>query len=76
MQPTQELIDDLFRERVLRARRTPPGEKLLDGFRLFEMALVFTRAGIRAENPGADDNRIEELLAKRIALLNRLEEIR
>jgi hypothetical protein len=31
MEPTQELVDAIYRERVLRARRTPPEDKLLDG---------------------------------------------
>ena len=31
MKPTKELIDDLYWERVRRARETPPEEKVLAG---------------------------------------------
>jgi len=75
MEPTRELIDAIFRERVLRARQTPPEEKLLDGPRLFERACRMMMAGIRHENPGADEERVKEILAERLALLQRLDEI-
>jgi hypothetical protein len=73
MEPTQELIDDLFRNRVLRARSTPPEEKLLQGPRLFDMCCRIMADGIRNEFPGADEQRVQEILAQRIALLRRLE---
>ncbi|HVS37017.1 MAG TPA: hypothetical protein VMS17_15760 [Gemmataceae bacterium] len=74
MEPTKELIDALFRERVLRARRTPPEEKLLDGPRLFDLACRIMADGLRDEYPDADEQRIQELLAQRLELLRRLEE--
>src|SRR6516162_4423167 len=76
MEPTQELVDDIYRERVLRARRTPPIEKLLDGPRLFAEVCERMKAGLRDENPGADEDRIRELLLRRIAILRRLDESR
>ena len=76
MEPTKELLDDIYRERVLRARRTPPEEKLLDGFRLFEFSCRIMMDGIRNENPGADDTKVREILAQRLALLERLEQSR
>ena len=76
MKPTQELIDSIYREKVLRARRQPPGEKLLDGPRLFSAATVWTKAGIRAQHPNADEARVLELLRERIALIERLERSR
>lgn len=42
MRPTEEvtaLAEDLYREKVLRAREQDPCEKLVDGFRLFTSAL-------------------------------------
>ena len=36
MQPTPELIDQLYRDRVLCARRMPPEEKLLAGAELYD----------------------------------------
>lgn len=73
MVPTQELIDDLFRERVLRARRTPPEEKLLQGPQLFDMCCGIMADGIRHQFPDADEQRVQEILFERIALLRRLE---
>ena len=32
----QPLADALYRERVLRARRTPPEERMLEGIRMFD----------------------------------------
>lgn len=73
---TPNLSDNLFRERVLRDRRTPPEEKLLDGPRLFDLCCRIMMDDIRNENPEADEQRVREILAQRIALLRRLEEHR
>jgi hypothetical protein len=74
MEPTQELIDDIYRERVLRARRMSPGEKLLAGPQLFDYACRIVRDGIRSQNPGATDEQVETILLQRLALRQRLEE--
>lgn len=76
MAPTQELIDDIYRRRILRARAMSPGEKMLSGANLFEMGCEITRAGIRAQHPGADEAEVERILRDRLALSRRLEEIR
>jgi hypothetical protein len=75
MQPTQELVDELYREEVLRARATPPEQKLLDGPPLFEFTCRIMMDGIRDENPDADETRIQQILAQRLNLLRRLEQI-
>lgn len=72
MEPTRELIDQLYHERVLRARQMPPEEKLLAGAELFEWACTITRAGIRQQHPDADESRIEAILTERLALQDRL----
>jgi hypothetical protein len=73
MEPTQELIDDIYRERVLCARRTPIEQKILAGGDLFEGVCERMAAGLRDENPGADEDKVQELLRHRLALLRRLE---
>jgi hypothetical protein len=73
VEPTQELIDDIYRKRVLRARETPPEEKLLDGPRLFEMSCRIMADGIRHEFPDADEQQVQAILKERLALLRRLE---
>ena len=69
----RELAEDIYRERVLRARRTPPAEKFMDGARLFDMACRVMMDGIRHEHPGADEQRVRQLLMERIELGRRLE---
>ena len=76
MKPTPELIDAIYREKVVRARGRPVSEKLLDGPRLFAMAVEWTKAGIRAQHPGADEERVLEILRQRLVLKRRLEEVR
>ena len=76
MEPTQELVDSIYRERVLRARQTPPEEKFLDGPRLFDFACRIVADGIRHQYPDADEQRVQEILAQRIDLRRRLEEHR
>lgn len=73
MKPTQELINSIYRDKVLRARRQPPGEKILDGPRLFANASVWAMAGIRAQHPDADEARVLEIFRQRLALKRRLE---
>ena len=72
--PTRELMDDLFRQRVLAARAMSPEEKLLAGARLFDRTCRIMTDGIRHEYPEADDRRVQEILAERLALARRLEQ--
>ncbi len=72
----RKLADALYRERVLRARRTPPEERILEGPKLFDLACEFTRAGIRSEQPGASEAEVEECLRRRLRLQRRLEQSR
>jgi len=72
MESIKELADEIYRERVLRARRTPIEQKILAGPELFELACEFTRAGIRHQNPGADEAQVEAMLRERLALARRL----
>jgi len=76
MEPTHEVTDAIYRQRVLRARATPPDQKLLDGPRLFDFACRIMMDGIRNQYPDADEQRGREILAQRIALQRRLEEMR
>jgi hypothetical protein len=73
MEPTQELIDDIYRERVLRARRTPIEQKIAASGELFDGVCERMTAGLRHENPGVDEATIQQLLRHRLALLRRLE---
>jgi hypothetical protein len=72
MESIKELAGELYRERVLRARATPPEQKVLAGARIFEEVCERMAAGLRDENPGADEDQIQELLRQRLDLLRRL----
>jgi hypothetical protein len=76
MKPTRELGDQLYREQVLAARAMKPEEKLLAGPRLFDFACRVAMDGIRQQFPEADENRVREILAERVALGRRLERAR
>lgn len=68
-----ELADDIFRDRVLRARAMPPEEKLRAGAVLFERACRWMVAGIRHQFPNADEETVRNLLRERLAIARRLE---
>jgi hypothetical protein len=69
----QPLADELYRERVLRARRTPSEERILDGPRLFDYACTITLAGLRMEKPNATETELRQALKQRLALAQKLE---
>jgi hypothetical protein len=69
----QTLADELYRERVLRARRTPAEERILDGPRLFDYACSITLAGLRAERPHATEAELRLALRQRLELGRKLE---
>ncbi|MDB6108955.1 MAG: hypothetical protein JWR69_705 [Pedosphaera sp.] len=69
--PCAALADELYRERVVRARHTPPEQKVLAGQRLFESACLITLAGIRNQFPGQPEERYQEIPRERLALRRR-----
>jgi hypothetical protein len=73
MEPTPELIESLYRDKVRQAREMTPEDKLLAGPRLFDHVCRIMRDGIRHQYPGADERRVGELLRERLALAARLE---
>ena len=64
----QPLADALYRERVLRARRTPPEERILAGATLLDFAAAATLAGIRTQHPQWSDAEAARELQRRISL--------
>jgi hypothetical protein len=73
VEPTKQLVDELYLEEVRRARAMPPEKKLLVGAELFDLACRVTMDGIRHQFPDADEQRVKEILAQRLALARRLE---
>ena len=74
MQPTKELIDEIFVGKLRRARAMSPEAKILTGPRLFEMGCEITKDGIRAQFPLADEKEVLRILQDRLALARRLRE--
>lgn len=72
MEPTKELVDSIYRRKVLRARTLTEGERLATGIELFEGATGMMRDGIRHQFPGSSEERVEEILRQR---LNRLRQV-
>src|SRR5947208_10506898 len=66
------LIDELYKEEVLRARRMSPEEKFLAGEELFEYACSITLAGIRNQNPGFSEEDCRRELERRLELQERM----
>lgn len=52
----------------------PPEEKLLAGARLFDRSCRLMADGIRHEYPDADQRKVREILAERLAVIRRLEQ--
>jgi hypothetical protein len=65
----QPLIDQLYREEILQARRMTPEERLRGTFEMTETALALMRAGVRSQFPGATE---EEVLAHSRERLRRM----
>ena len=75
MDDIKALSDDIFRERILRARLMDPTEKFLLGQRLFESACELTKSGIRSDNPGASEDQVRAILRQRLEWKEHWEEM-
>ncbi len=64
----QELADEIYRERVLRARRTPPERRILQGPELFDYACSISLCGLRQEMPNATEAELRRGLRRRLAI--------
>ena len=56
----------IYRDKVLRARETPPEQRLMDGFMLFEDSLAFTEAGVVSQLGLTDEARIMAEVERRL----------
>ena len=65
--------DDLDRETIAAGRRTPPSEKLRAGLELFDRTTRIMAAGIRHEQPHADDETVIRVMRERLRLARALE---
>ena len=70
----QSLMDAIFVDKVRRARLMSPGEKMLDGPRLFDQNCQLMRGAIRSQFPAFDDAQVEQELRRRLAIARRIDE--
>ena len=75
MDPTPENLAQLRRERVERAKKMTPAQKITAGPRLFSLALECMRAGIRLQQPEADESQIQAIIHQRLQKKRRREEV-
>ena len=69
----QELADEIYRERVLRARRTPLELRLMQGPDLFDLGCETMLMGLRIQMPGAAEPELMTALRRRLAVGRKLE---
>lgn len=74
MEPTQELIDALHRDKVRAAEAMSPADRFIAGARLFDYACEITKSGIRAQHPDADEATVLNILRERLEWARRREE--
>ena len=74
MNEFQPLIDQLYREEILHARKMTPQQRIAAAFEIAPLALGFMYAGIRRQHPEADDAELLRLARERIAKVRRMHE--
>ena len=70
----RRMADEIFRDKVLRARRIPPDKRIELGPQLFDWAVRQTLDGIRRQYPQADETEVRRILSRRMAIKRRLDE--
>jgi hypothetical protein len=71
MEPTPELVREIYAEKVRRARRMTFEQKFLAGPRLFDRGCASLRTELRARFPHANNEEIEFLLRQCLAYMRR-----
>jgi len=71
MEPTPEMLRALRQERIERARRQHPVDKLLAGPELFDSARFFMVMGVQAQFPDANEAEVQRIVRERLAKARR-----
>ena len=75
MEPTPELVNAIYREKVLRARRMAPQRRMEVGAELSDAGRQMMREAIRRQNPAASEDEIHLQIQYRLKLARKLEDI-
>lgn len=70
----QELADTLYWEKVERAQRMKPEDRMQAGPELFDYACSITLTALREQMPGASEAELLAALRQRLAIKRQLEE--
>lgn len=68
------MADAIYRDKVLRARRENPIQKLMDGFELFTFGLEFTKADVIDKIGTTDEVAVQEALRRRFERVRQVRE--
>lgn len=75
MKPTQLMIDEIYREKVERARRMSLARRVEVGAELSDLGRQMMRETILAAEPAATEEQIRRIMRERIALSRRLDDL-
>lgn len=76
MEPTPELLDPLYMDKVLAARQRSPEEKFLAAGDMFISLIERMRMGVRMQFPHANEEEVQRELHRRFEIARRLEQSR
>jgi hypothetical protein len=62
VEPTPELVDAIYREKILRSRRMTIQKRLEVAAELSDIGRQMMREAIRRENPAASDDEVRQLM--------------
>ena len=68
-QDIDRMADAIYRDKVLRARAMSPEQRLLEGFRLFDEALAFTKAGVSSQIGTTEECRVMAEVERRLEVV-------
>ena len=74
MDPTPELVQRLYQNKVEAARRMSFAQKFMAGAELFDFACSVSLSGIRSQNPAFTEEQVQAELRRRIEIGRRIEE--
>jgi hypothetical protein len=75
VEPTPELVDAIYREKILRSRRMTIQKRLEVAAELSDIGRQMMREAIRRENPAASDDEVRQLMRGRLELKRKLDDI-
>jgi hypothetical protein len=76
MQPDQALLDEIYRQKILAARKMTPEERIRAGFELTAFVRRRLEDGIRNQFPEANEEEVQRILKERVTRIKQTQERR